>query len=199
MANTARVTGFKPIGTLGASGGFTGRVNKYVATDTNALYVGDVVKLDGTTGAAGGVGEGYRGVTAITATTDVPCGVVVGFEPLLSNLNLPSSYKEANATDRVVMVADDPNTVFEANANATIATTAVGLNISINVGSGSTTTGQSGHELDGGTEATTATLICRIVGFKDSPDNDTTIVNQRTRVKFIRHSYLVDTSASAGV
>lgn len=197
MANVARVNGFSPVGSiLGAP--FTGRVSKYVATDTAAMYVGDVVKLDGTTGS--GKNAGYRGVTAITATTDVPCGVVVGFEPLPSNLNLPQSYKEANATDRVVFVADDPNTLFEANVNGSVAAADVGLNISVDVDTaGSATTGQSGMELDGGTEATTATLIARLVGFVDSPDNDLTSANPRGIIKFIRHAYLVDTSASAGV
>lgn len=196
MANVARVNGFRPAKMV--NGVMTGRVNKYVATDSNALYLGDIVKLDGTTGS--GAEAGYRGVTAITATTDIPCGVVVGFEPLPSNLNLASSYKEANATDRVVYVADDPDMLFECNANATIAAADVGLNISVDLDTaGSTTTGLSGMEVDGGTEATTATFLFRIVGFKDTPDNDITLVNQRVLVKFLRHKYLADASNAAGV
>jgi hypothetical protein len=196
MANTARVNGLTPVKDVAKAP--VGRVNKYVATDTNALYVGDIVKLDGTTGT--GTEAGYRGVTAITATTDIPCGVVVGFLPLLTNLNLPQSYKEANGTDRVVYVCDDPDALFEANASATIAAADVGLNISANVATaGSTTTGQSGHQVDGATEATTATLLFRIVAFKDTPDNDITSASQRVLVKFLRHSYLADAANSAGV
>lgn len=187
MANVTRSNGYTPAKSMLASGGFVGRANKYVATDTTALYVGDIVKLDGNTGT--GAEAGYRGITAITATTDVPVGVVVGFAPLPTNLNLPQSYKEANGTDRVVYVADDPNTIFEANCVATIAAADVGLNISTGVASGSATTGQSAMELDGATENTTNTFIFRIVGFKDSPDNDITAVNQRVHVRFNRHSY----------
>lgn len=186
MANVQRSNGYRPVNVTG-QGPYTGRVAKYVATDTAALYVGDIVKFDGTTGV--GAELGYRGVTAITATTDVPAGVVVGFAPLLTNLNLPQSYKEATGTDRVVYIADDPNAVFEANCVATIAGADVGLNISTGVTAGSTTTGTSAMELDGATEATTNTLIFRIVGFKDSPDNDPASVNQRTLVRFNRHAY----------
>lgn len=198
MANVAKANGFTPVKALGSMGGYTGRVTKYVATTSGALYVGDIVKLDGTTGT--GDALGYRGVIAITATTDIPCGVVVGFQPLLSNLNLPQSYKEASSTQRVVYVADDPMQLFEGNASATIAAADVGLNISASTfSSGSTTTGQSGQQLDGGTEATTLTLLFRIVAFKDSPDNDPASINQRVFVKFLRHAYYLDVAASAGV
>lgn len=187
MANVTRSNGYTPAKSMLAVGGFNGRVNKYVATDTTAMYVGDIVKLDGATGT--GAEAGYRGVTAITATTDVPVGVVVGFAPLVTNLNLPQSYKAADGTDRVVYVSDDPNTIFEANTIATIAQADVGLNISTTTTAGSSTTGQSAMELDGATEAVTNTFIFRIVGFKDSPDNDSSLINQRTLVRFNRHSY----------
>jgi hypothetical protein len=194
MANTARVSGLHPVGSIiGAP--FNGRVTRYAATDTNALYVGSVVKLDGTAST-----DSYlRGVTQITATTDVPCGVVVGFEPLRSNLNLPNSYKEANGTDRVVYVADDPNTLFWANCTDGLDANDVGLNISLATFTGSTTTGLSNTVADGATEATTDSLICRVVGFLESPDNDPEATNSKVVLKFIRHKYLGDVAASAGV
>jgi hypothetical protein len=161
------------------------------------MFVGDIVKLDGTTGA--GAEAGYRGITKITATTDVPCGVVVGFVPTPTNLNLPSSYKEASTLDRVVMVCDDPNAVFEASTDAGIASADVGLNVSVTTTAGSTTTGMSAMLVNDATENTTATLIARIVGFKDTPDNEQAGAGQRILVKFIRHAYLSDTAASAGV
>lgn len=196
MANASRVNGFRPVNTIG-QGPYTGRVAKYIATDTNTMFVGDIVKLDGTTGA--GADAGYRGITKITATTDVPCGVVVGFVPTPTNLNLPSSYKEATTTDRVVMVCDDPNAVFEASTDAGIASADVGLNVSVTTTAGSTTTGISAMLVNDATEATTASLIARIVGFKDTPDNELGAASQRVLIKFIRHAYLGDTSASAGV
>jgi hypothetical protein len=196
MANVSRINGFTPV-QLTFGGPVTGRVNKYVATDSNSMFVGDIVKLDGSTGA--GAEAGYRGVTKITATTDVPCGVVVGFAPLVTNLNLPSSYKAADATDRVVYVCDDPDALFEAHAGSGIAAAGVGLNVSVDVTAGSTTTGISGMFVDDGTEATTDSLIARIVGFKDTPDNELAAAGQRVLVKFNRHSYRVDVAASAGV
>jgi len=185
MANVSRINGFTP--TQLVAGPVTGRVNKYVATDSNSMFVGDIVKFDGTTGT--GTEAGYRGVTKITATTDVPCGVVVGFAPLPSNLNLPSSYKEATTTDRIVYVSDDPDQVYEAHAGSGIAAADVGLNVSVDVTAGSTTTGVSGMFVDDSTEATTNTLIMRIVGFKDSPDNELAAAGQRILVRFNRHAY----------
>lgn len=186
MPNVSRINGFRPVNVTG-QGPYTGRVAKYVATDTNTMFVGDIVKFDGATGA--GAELGYRSITKITATTDVPCGVVVGFVPTPTNLNLPSSYKEASALDRVVMVADDPNAVFEAHAGSGLAGADVGLNVSVDVTAGSTTTGISGMFVDDSTEATTNTLIARIVGFKDSPDNELAAAGQRVLIRFNRHAY----------
>lgn len=178
--------GFTPVQLVGASP-WNGRVNKYVATDSNSMFLGDIVKFDGTTGT--GAELGYRGVTKITATTDVPAGVVVGFAPTPTNLNLPSSYKEANSTQRVVFVADDPDLVMEAHSGSGIAGADIGLNVSVVTTAGSTTTGVSAMALDDTTEATTNTLIMRIVGFKDAPDNPLAVANQRLLVRFNRHAY----------
>ena len=194
MANTARVSGFHPIGHM-LSGPVHGRVTRMAATDSNSMFVGDIVKFDGTAS----TDNFLRGITKITATSDIPAGVVVGFEPLRSNLNLGSSYKEANGTDRVVLVSDDPNTLYWANCTVALDTLDVGLNISVITTAGSTTTGISSMELDGDTEATTATLICRIVGFLEAEDNDPILANSKVVVRFNRHAYTVDTAASAGV
>lgn len=186
MANVSRINGFTPTFLTGA-GPWNGKLNKYIATDSATMFVGDIVKLDGTTGA--GADAGYRGITKITATTDVVAGVVVGFAPTPTNLNLPSSYKEATTTDRIVFVSDDPDQVYEAHAGSGIAAADVGLNVSVDVTAGSTVTGVSGMFVDDGTEATTNTLIARLVGFKDAPDNELAGAGQRVLVRFNRHAY----------
>jgi hypothetical protein len=154
MANTIRTNGFRPVKHLSGAP-YNGQANKYVvlAADSTALFVGDIVTLDGT--------ADETGVASIkqAAGTSIPIGVVVGFEPLATNLELP--YRVAS-TKRYVYVADSPDLVMEAQEDADtteLEITDIGMNVIPIVGSGNTTTGQSGMEIDSTSKATTL-LIC---------------------------------------
>ena len=124
MANTNRARGLIPVQNANGSP-WNGKVNMYLVTDTNAMYTGDIVKHSGTAGAAGAVvyGQDVEGMPVIarctdgTGTTDTPLGVVVGFLPLqpLQDVN----YKAADGVDRIALVCDDPNVVFEVQEDAT--------------------------------------------------------------------------------
>lgn len=179
MANVDRPRGLRPIKHLNGSP-WNGRVTHYLVTDTAAMYVGDIVKHSGTAGAAGAFvyGQSVEGMpvcarcTDGTGTTDTPLGVVVGFLPLqpLQDVN----YKAADGTDRIALVCDDPNVIFEAQEDAAttpIAAASVGLNIMFSTTAGSTVTGESGMEIISTQVAATTTHPLRIVGLVKRPDN----------------------------
>jgi hypothetical protein len=104
------------------------------------------------------------------ATGDVIVGAVVGVVPATST-SLP--YRAAS-TQRILLVADDPNLLFEAQeitGGTPFVADDIGLNCNFVVGSGSTVTGKSGTGLDNSTEATTNTLDLRIWGLVNRADN----------------------------
>lgn len=168
MANTSRISGFRPVRYKNGAP-YTGAVTEYYipSTDATAVYVGDVVKLAGSS-----TSDGLTPTVQLASAGDAVCGIVVGFRADPANLNLNGQYRAAS-TNRYVLVADSPDLVFEVEAsNGTPAATDVGLNANHATGTPSTTTGKSGAYLDFGTEATTATLTFKILAFAPRADNE---------------------------
>lgn len=168
MANINKVNGFRPVRYLNGAP-WNGQARKYIvpASDGTALFVGDLVKLS-----TAGSDEGYTAVIQ-AAASDACIGVVVGFEIVPGSLDTPQ-YRAAS-TKRVVMVADDPNLVFEAQEDGDtdpLETADIGLNVNFVVAAGSTTTGASGMQIDSSTHNTTATLPLRLLGLSQKPDNE---------------------------
>lgn len=174
MANTSRIRGLKYLGKTSGSPGNV-QVNMYLcpSADGTAVFVGDLVKSGGTAGAAGVIvnGQDCEGMPTIAQGTAGAAarGVVVGFLPKQTDLSV--LHREAS-TNRIALVVDDPDALFEIEANSTgLVAADVGANANISVGSGSTTTGQSGNVLDEATVATTSTLNLKIMGLVKRPDN----------------------------
>lgn len=176
MANVDRPNGLRPVGTLGAAN-WNGKVNMYVVESANdtAIFVGDLVKLNGTSGEAGefSYGMDVEGMPEViqAAAGDKAIGVVVGFMPNQDNLMQKHCPSE---TRRVALVSDDPNTVYEiqeVSGGTALTSAAVGLNANVVVGAGNTTTGNSGMELDNASESTDAGLNVTILGLSKRPDN----------------------------
>lgn len=176
MANVDRPNGMVPV--KYASGApYNGSFNTYLvqAADATAIYIGDIVDLDGDAGGAGetvyGVDvEGMASVTKANVAGPI-LGVVVGFSP--DQDNLTKRYRAA-AEARLVYVADNPSLLFEVqevSGGTALTSAAVGLNSNLVGTGGSTTTGISSMELDNTTEATTNTLAVRLVGLSKRPDN----------------------------
>lgn len=175
MANTNRPNGFRFVGMAdGASP--NGAVNQYLvpAADGTALFVGDAVKAGGTTGAAGVTvnGQDMEGVPTViqAAAGDQLRGVVVGFLPLQSDLTV---LHRVASTNRVALVCDSPNAIFEVQEDslgAALAAVDFGENADIIVNAGNTTTGQSGMMLDS-SDHKTATAQIRILSLVKRPDN----------------------------
>lgn len=190
MANTSRVNGLNPLKSV-VGNSMVGQGNLYFIPSGNATatFVGDPVKADttGDTVAAGGKALGIQSVVQ-AAAGDAIIGVIVGFAIDPTNLNTPQ-YRKAS-TGVYAIVADDPTLVYEVQtSNGTLGVADVGLNASIAVGTGSTTTGASAVTLDVGTAATTATLALKIVGFTQRPDNDNTAANSKVLVKINNHQF----------
>lgn len=179
MASVSRINGLRPVKYLDGKA-YTGQANIYFvpASNSDVIMVGDVVKLAGDSRSPTGVPTVARHAGG---ATEAAVGVVVGIlytgvgdaqnVPPVTDLNTPV-YRRAS-TDRYLMVADDPNTVFEGQTSgATFAAADVGQNCEPDVAAGNTSSGASGMTIDLSTKAATATLPLKVVGFPYRPDNN---------------------------
>lgn len=179
MANVSRPMGFFPLRHLNGSP-WNGQVNPFLvpSSDGTAVYIGDVVKTAGTSGAAGTVVNGMdcEGMQAVirvaagNAGQDI-VGVVVGFLPDVTDL---TKKHRAASTNRIALVVTDPTVVYglQEDADTTpVAAASVGLNAAFTTTAGSATTGLSGMELDSTSVATTNTLPIKVLGLLKRSDN----------------------------
>lgn len=169
MANSNTPFGLRPVGGIGG-GVYSGKITQYSvpASDGTAIFVGDPVKLAGTSQIING--QVFSDVTQ-AATGNVIVGIVVG---VLADTRDSLTYRAAS-TQRVLLVCDDPNALFEiqqVSGGTPLTANDVGLNANFVVAAGSTVTGYSGVTLDNTTEATTNTLDLKIVGMPNRADND---------------------------
>jgi hypothetical protein len=169
MASTATPSGAEPVGTLSASGSFTGKVRhiKIASAYNTAVFYGDFVKL-----VAAGTVEKAEVTTAKVAGS---VGVFVGCSYTDPNTGQPtfSQYWPAGtvASDAVAYVADDPKLVFQMQGDGSIAQTGLGNNVQAINTAGSTSIGRSRNALDASSINTTNTFPLRIVDFVDGPNS----------------------------
>jgi len=174
MANSDAPFGFRPINRDGSP--YNGATTKgyFLATDTTAAFIGDVVKHDLTS---------LNGVPQVTqaAAGDDAYGVIVGFD--VNPDDLGAQYRKAS-TLRYCKLASCDGTFFEAQDGATLGVASSNLNVNYLVSTaGSTTYGTSGMEI-GTSAATTATLDLMLIAPVDREDNDGTAANAKWVVKF---------------
>lgn len=170
MANPDTPRGLVPVGYVGgAPYNGAARIYSVAAGDGTRIGIGDPVTTAGV-----GTGQTINGVLSIdvvrAATGDVITGVVVGVVPETAT---STTYRVAS-TARQLLVADDPNLIFEiqeVSGGTALTANDIGLNADFVVADCSTTTGLSNVELNNGSEAGTNTLDLKIVGFKNAPDN----------------------------
>lgn len=185
MANVDTPFGLRPVRYLSGAP-YNGAANVYTTAsgDGTAIGVGDPVKLSGTAQTINGAT--YADVDQ-AATGDVITGVVVAVLPETRD----SLIYRAASTVRRLLVADDPGLVFEiqeVSGGTALTTAAIGLNADFVVAAASTTTGQSGVELNNATEATTNTLDLQIVGLVNKEDNAAG-EHAKWLVRINRHQY----------
>lgn len=203
MANTNLVNGFRPVKYLSGAK-WNGQARPYViaAGDGTATFIGDFVKL------AGGLDEATGLPTVVQATASgAVVGAIVGMEPDFGDamgsswfmfkgsvdLDVPI-YRRAS-TRRVVWVADDPNLLFEGQEDGDsdpLEEEDISLNVDFIVGSGSTTTGASGMQIDSSSHSATATVPLKLMEVVRRVDNEWVTNGQaytRWIVKINNHQY----------
>lgn len=157
---------------------YNGACNHYFATGaTGAIFIGDPVVLAGSANTT--VVQGYQPGTLPTVTVaadgdgDPIHGVCVG----VLHVTRDSTIYRADSTDRIILVADDPNIVFEVQidtASTDWAATDVGSYANLKVGTGSTITGKSGWTGDttDGPDAADPSNQLLIMRLANRPDNE---------------------------
>lgn len=122
------------------------------------LKCGDMVKLNGSAGTI---------IKETGTTTATPLGVFIGVaytDPAMGFLNKQQWVSGTVASDAMAYVIDDPDAVFQIQANGSLSQNSVGTNAAVVQGTGNLTLGVSGVSLNASTIANTATLPLRIVG-----------------------------------
>lgn len=202
MANTSRINGFRPVKHLNGSA-YNGQANLYEVPSTEAVpvFVGDLVKLsDQAATSLYPAVEAVVGASAQIAAGPI-LGAVVGivntkFDPTGTTMSSGSIaldtpvYRPAS-TKQFVLVADADDLIFEAEADASVALTSIGLNVGV---------GASAHTnpLLIGTSPmyvysttapdSTSTRPLQIVGLVNRPDNEVG-ANSKVLVRINVHSY----------
>lgn len=146
MANINAPFGLRPVRTLNGAP-WNGQVNYYFATGASgAICIGDPVRAAGAANTSdfGGFQAGTLPTVAVATagTTNEITGVCVGVLPVSRD---STPYRE-NSTDRVIMVADDPQLIFQVQEDASgtaLAGTDVGQFVCFGSGTGSTVTSRS--------------------------------------------------------
>lgn len=184
MANADFARGLVPVRNA-AGGVYNCAARAYTARSdyATALFIGDPVVKSGLADANGRPGC----IIATQGATNAITGVVVGFEDPASML---LGYGAAS-TQRTVLVADDPDLLFEIQEDSVGAATAladVGLNVDLISAAGSATTRTSGWMADSSTKAVGATLQLKIVGFQERADVTPASSKSKLLVKINLHT-----------
>ena len=177
MANVNAPFGLRPV--RYASGApWNGAAREYFATGaTGAIYVGDPVVMAGSANTSEVQGRAPGTLPTVTVALDGDgdpiLGVCVGIVPL----DRDTTTYRADSTDRIILVADDPNLIFVGQidtAGTDWAATDVGAYANLLVGTGSTVTGLSGWTLDttDGPDPADPSNQLLIVGLYPAPDNE---------------------------
>ena len=168
MSSTAAPYGARPVGTLSESGSFTSKMRHYQIASGygTSIFFGDFVKL-----VTAGTVEKDTGTTACT-----PIGIFMGCSYTDPNTNQKTFNQmwtaSIAASDAYAYVIDDPNVIFEMQADGSAAQATLGTNCAVVQTAGSTTIGTSKNAVDISTSAaTTATLPIRIIDEVQTPSN----------------------------
>ena len=167
MANNDAAFGMRPTRMIGGAP-YTGGQSRYrIAAnyDTN-IFQGDMVAQ--VTG--GGVEVHADGGTVPIVGVFNGCQYT---DPTTSEQVYSNYYPAStNASDIIAFVIDDPNVVYEVQADAAFPVADLFGNFDIvYTSSGSTVTGISGAELEVSTGATTATLPIKAIDISTDPEN----------------------------
>lgn len=170
MATTAAPYGLRPINLIGGQV-FAGSTRQLKIASGYAanIFFGDVVAIgtDGTIVKVTNVGTNADQFPAGTVGVFVGCTYT---DPNLKyKLNAQYWPTGTVASDAMAYVVDDPDTLFQIQADDAVTQTMLGSNFGVNQTAGSTTTGDSKISLDVATRNTTNTIALRLVDFVNGP------------------------------
>lgn len=193
MATTAAPYGLKAVNLVGGQpyAGSTRQVKIASAYDTN-IYNGSVVSIvaAGTVEIVDELGTDASSFPAGTVGVFVGCSYTdPNTKQKLFSQHWPA---DTAASDAVAYVVDDPDVVFQIQANGAAAQATLGSNIGVeNPTAGSTTTGNSTMAADTATLDVTNTIAFKIVDFVDSTTSSVGDTATDLLVKFnpLSHAY----------
>lgn len=167
MANTDRPSGARPVRYLGGAP-YNGACNPYSVDSSNAtaIFVGDFIIRESDGNVAPYTGTGGGNLLGV-------CVAVGANETLYMDPDNPNRRYLPASTAGTVLVADQPDIVFECQEDdaGTVLTAAdAGANCDVLATAGSTSTGQSAHEIDRSTVTTSAAQL-RLLRLVDREDN----------------------------
>jgi len=169
MATTATPMGAEPVGTLSASGSFTGKVRhiKIASGYNTAIFYGDFAKLV----SSGTVEKSVITTAAVAGTVGIFVGCAYT-DPSTNQKTFNQQWPAGTvASDAVAYIVDDPKLVFQMQGDGSIAQTGLGNNVQAISTAGSTSIGRSKNALDASTIGTSDALPLRIVDFVDGPNS----------------------------
>lgn len=192
MPNRNMPRGIIPVQRLDGSP-YNGAANVYhvPAAYATALFLGLPLIATGASDANGVPVVQIATAGATNNTIGPMVGVVTGGEPVVAVTRDTLVYHPAS-TAQYILVADDPDLIFEAqedSVGSSITVASAGTkNIDLVAGAGSTVTGYSGWMLDSSTVATGSTLQMRLLRAVSRADNDLTSSYARWLCKINLHS-----------
>jgi hypothetical protein len=198
LFNPRAFFGFRPVSVREGTE-WNGRARPYLIPSSAGTdyFIGDPVDLAGAsntteiTHIGGSFAPGALPTITLATLADgnYTIGPIVGFMPTTRDSTI---YREAS-TNRVALVADDPDLIFQIRDDGATAlgVASVSLNAIMQSGSGSTVTGLSGYVLDtNGTapsaDASNMLLIERVANI---PNNDGTLASTVWEVFISMHRY----------
>ena len=194
MANKNAAFGLRPARMMGG-GAYTGGQSRYriANNQSGAIFQGDLVKqLTGGT------------VSRAAASSTVPVvGVFNGCQftdPTSKEVTFSNHYPgSVAAADIIAFVIDDPDTVFEIQADDTFPVADLFGNFDLvdQSTTGDTSSGRSNMELDVTTGATTTTLPLKAIDISQDPDNDD-VASANTNVMVVIQDHIMGVK-SAGL
>ena len=190
MANSNAPFGLRPVGKIGSEAINMGTSQYQIASgESDVIFKGDLVKLE-SSGKITKSGDS-DGVAAIGVFNGCFYNDPTTQKPTFSN-HYPGGITPTQG-DIDAFVYDDPNMLFEIQADGVIAGDKVGRNSNIVYAVGDTINGQSKTELNSTTENAGVTGQLRIVRICEDPDNsDIASANANWIVRINEHQYYAD-------
>ena len=185
MTTSAAPFGFSPSRKRGNNPNAIGTNEYPIASGYAAnIFTGDLVRIN--------AGK----LQTITDTNEVAQGVFMGCRYVENGEQKFKSFYPSgtSTTDAFGIVSDDPNQVYEVQADASV--TAGDLygsqNFNVVLGAGSTFTGKSGHSVDASTRTGSAIAMCRALNPVDEPGNQVDVATERAflklNVRLVQHT-----------